>query len=119
MPHPTLALLDLPTPARAIWAAVLTEDADDRAAALAAIDPAAPGEPVAVLCPHGVLTLRPLSPAGFALAAALAGGVPLSDALASVPEDAAPALLGALLTDGFFTAARPAQPSQASGVNRE
>jgi len=118
-PHPTLALLDLPTPARAIWEAVLSEDADDRAAALSAIDPAAPGEPVAVLCPVGVPMVRVLSPAGFALAAALAGGARLSDALASVPADQAPALLGALLTGGFFGHASREDAPEPSGAPHE
>lgn len=102
IPHPTLTLLDPEAPVRAIWQAVLAGDD----AALAAIDPAGPGENLAVLAQDGLPMVRPLSAAEATLAAALVGGAQLSAALALVaPEDAA-ASFAALLGDGFFAAAR-------------
>lgn len=101
--HPTLSLLTLTHPAGAIWEAVLTADPDERDAALAAVDPAAGGETLAVLRAADALELVRLSPEAFALARALVDGQPLADALDLVAPDVAVALFGGLLTQGFFS----------------
>lgn len=109
--HPTLTLLETAGPARAIWEAVLGPDdaANDAAndAALAAIDPAAPGETLAVLAPDGALLVRALAPAEAALATALAAGASLSAALTVVPSEDAAASFAALLAEGFLGACGP------------
>lgn len=102
VPHPSLTLLAPQHPARAIWQAVLQDDGDARAAALAAIDLAAPAEKLAVLMQQGDLAVLLLSPAGFDLARALTGGETLLDALALIPDADAPALLGGFLAHGLF-----------------
>lgn len=101
VPHPSLTLLALHHPARAIWAAVLRDD-DGRAAALRAVDPAAPGEKLAVLLRDGELRMMRLSPSGYDLARALIGGEVLADALALIDAAAAAPLLGGFFADGFF-----------------
>ena len=109
--HPTLTLLRTAGPARAIWEAVLgADDAANDAAndtALAAIDPDAPGETLAVLAPDGALLVRALAPAEAALAAALAAGASLSAALSAVPPEDAAAAFAALLAEGFLGACGP------------
>lgn len=109
--HPTLTLLRTAGPARAIWEAVLGPDdaANDAAKdiALAAIDPAAPGETLAVLAPDGALLVRALTHAEAALAMALAAGASLSAALSAVPPEDAAASFAALLAEGFLGACGP------------
>lgn len=101
-PHPSLSLLALAHPAKAIWTAVLNEDAEARAAGLATIDIAAAGDVLAVLRGSDGLALLTLSPIAYGLACALAEGRPLADALDLVPpEDAAP-LLGGFIAHGLF-----------------
>ena len=101
--HPSLFLLTLTHPAKAIWEAVLNEDAEARALGLAAIDIAAAGDVLAVLRGSDGLTLLTLSPIAYGLACALTDGRSLADALDLVPaEDAAP-LLGGLIAHGFFS----------------
>lgn len=100
--HPSLSLLALTHPAKAIWEAVLDEDAEVRASSLAAIDIAAAGDVLAVM--HGTdgLALLQLSRTAYDFACALADGECLADALDLVPsEDAAP-LLGGFIAHGFF-----------------
>ena len=100
--HPSLSLLALAHPARAIWEAVLTEDVDTRAALLATIDIAAAGDVLAVLHSTDGLALLQMSPSAYDLARALIAGQSLADALDLVPpEDAAP-LLGGFIAHGFF-----------------
>lgn len=100
--HPSLSLLALAHPAKAIWEAVLTEDPKARAVALAAIDIAAEGDVLAVLNGTDGLALLRLSHVAYDLALALTDGQPLADALDLVPpEDAAP-LLGGFIAHGFF-----------------
>jgi Putative DNA-binding domain len=111
-PHPSLSLLALSHPTRAIWEAVLTPDSDQRAARLAAIDAPTIGfeagaEHLAVLCTFGEIAVLPLTLPGFAVARALADGVTLDAALAAVPSaDVASAdvagLLATFLAGGFF-----------------
>ena len=101
-PHPTLSLLALEYPAYAIWDAVLCEDADARAARLAAIDIHAGGETLAVLRSDGALEVEILTAPAFELAQTLAAGWPLGDALARVPADDAAPLLAEFLARGFF-----------------
>ena len=102
MAHPSLSLLALGHPAKAIWEAVLGEDVETRASALAAIEIAAPGDVLAVLQGADGLALLRLSPTAYDLAHALIDGHSLADALDLVPpEDAAP-LLGGFITHGFF-----------------
>lgn len=107
LPHPSLSLLSVTTPARAIWEAVLTPEEELREQRLAAIDPGAGGENLAVLHACGEVVARPLSPAAFAFAQALIAGAPFAEALAIIPEGEASAALGGFLSDGFFTAAIP------------
>lgn len=102
-PHPSLSMLALAHPAKAIWEAVLNDDAEARAADLAAIDIAAAGDILAVLRGSDGLVLLMLSPIAYGLAWALTDGRPLADALGLVPpEDAAP-LLGGLIAHGLFS----------------
>lgn len=115
--HPSLRLIATRGPARAIWEALFIPDEEDRARALAAIDPAAPGETLALLRAADTIAFHPLSVSGFALARALAGGARLADALAAVsPADAA-ANLGLFLAQGFFAdydfaASAPSHPHE-------
>ncbi len=102
-PHPSLSLLALAHPAKAIWEAVLNEDAQARASGLAAIDIAAAGEFLAVLRGSDGLTLLTLSPIAYDLACALTDGVSLADALDPVPVEEAVPLLGRLIAHGFFS----------------
>ena len=101
-PHPSLSLLTTRHPARAIWEAVMTEDAAARDARLAALDPESGGEALGVLCPAGRLLVTALPDAVHALARALAAGCALGD----LPDDGDPAATGAaiagLIADGFF-----------------
>lgn len=106
IPHPSLSLLALAHPAHAIWEAALAEDPDDRAARLAAIDPAAGTEMLAVSHAAGVLEIAHLSPALYRLAHAMTGQIPLAEALAVVPPAEAPSLLAGLLANGFFADVR-------------
>ena len=102
-PHPSLSLLALAHPAKAIWEAVLNEDAQARTAGLTAIDITAAGDVLAVLRGSDGLTLLTLSPIACGLACALTDGRSLADALDLVPaEDAAP-LLGGFIAHGFFS----------------
>jgi hypothetical protein len=101
--HPSLSLLALAHPAKAIWEAVLTEDAQARAFCLAKIDLTVGADILAVL--HGIdgLALFRLTPTAYDLALALKDGEYLADALDLVPpEDAAP-LLGRFIALGFFS----------------
>ena len=100
--HPSLTLLALNHPACAIWQAVLSDAAETRAARLAAIDLAAPGDTLAVLLHEGALAVLQLSPVGRDLARALIGGAALEDALADVPDTDAAPLLAGFLAHGFF-----------------
>lgn len=101
-PHPTLSLLALATPARAIWEAVLIADEDARAAALGAIAPSGLRETLAVLRPGETLAVAPLAPAAFTLARSLAGGRRLVDALEDLAPEEAPSALTELLNYGLF-----------------
>ncbi len=100
--HPSLSLLALRHPAKAIWEAVLGEDVETRASALDAIEIAAPGDVLAVL--HGAdgLALLRLSAPAYDLARALIDGHTLADALDLVPPEEAAPLLGGFIAHGFF-----------------
>lgn len=100
--HPSLSLLALAHPAKAIWEAVLTEDAKARAAGLAAIDILATGDVLAVLHSTDGLVLLQLSQTAYDLACALIDGQCLADALELVPSDDAAPLLGGFIAHGFF-----------------
>jgi hypothetical protein len=100
-PHPTLSLLSLAFPARAIWQAVLSED-DDRDARLGTIVLEASGETIVVLRSDNALDIEALSAPAFELAQTLAEGCPLGEALEHVPPDDAAPLLGNFLARGFF-----------------
>ncbi len=102
-PHPSLSLLALAHPAKAIWEAVLNEDAEARASGLAAIDIAAAGDVLAVLRGSDGLTLLTMSPFAYRLACALTDGRPLADALDLVPPDDAAPLLGGFIEHGLFS----------------
>jgi Putative DNA-binding domain len=103
--HPTLSLVLLAYPARAIWQAVLSPDADERAARLNAIDLHCGGEALAVLRGDCGLDVAVLSAEAFALARVLANSCALGEALGSVaPEDAASSL-AECLTRGLFSEA--------------
>ncbi|MDA8052052.1 MAG: DNA-binding domain-containing protein [Rhodospirillales bacterium] len=106
--HPSLSLLHLTYPARAIWEALLTADAQARESLLAAIDPAMPGSALAILHNSEGLTLLDLSEHAFALARALLSGQILAEALVDASPETAPALLGGFLTQGFFCGYRSA-----------
>jgi hypothetical protein len=100
--HPSLSLLALTHPAKAIWQAVLTEDAKLRASSLTAIDISVAGDVLAVLRGADGLVLLQLSRPAYDFACALTEGQCLADALDRVPsEDAAP-LLGGFIAHGFF-----------------
>ena len=101
-PHPTLSLLALDHPARAIWEAVLSANADQRDARLAKIDPESGGERLAVLRSDGMLSIETLPDPAFDLIQALTNGRPLCEALARVSEQEAASLLADFLTRGFF-----------------
>ncbi|MGH7121333.1 MAG: HvfC/BufC family peptide modification chaperone [Acetobacteraceae bacterium] len=105
--HPSLSILSLRHPARAIWQAVLTEDERDRPALLAKIDPDAGGEDLAVLHSRGSLEVMALPAPMARLANALLGGSPLVEALAVVPNEEAAFLLGGCLASGFFSRCFP------------
>lgn len=117
MPHPSLSLLWLSHPVRAIWQAVLTPDPEDRAACLAAVDPNAGEECLAVvLAPHGLEVLN-LTSAGFRLADALWHGRALGDALDGIGQDDAASLFSLFLNNGCWQAcALPGAGSQHPGV---
>jgi hypothetical protein len=100
--HPSLSLLALAHPARAIWEAVLSEDADMRASRLAAIDLSAPGDTLAVLHTADDLAVLRLSPTALSFACALIAGRTLADALAFAPSEEAASLLGGFIAHGFF-----------------
>ncbi|HQT75777.1 MAG TPA: DNA-binding domain-containing protein [Rhodopila sp.] len=100
--HPSLPLLALTYPARAVWDAVLTGDVGARASALAAIDITAEGDVLAVLNGSDGLVLLHLSPSAYTLARALAEGQPLADALDLIPPPDAAPVLGSLIAHGFF-----------------
>lgn len=103
-PHPSLSLLSLAYPAKAIWEAVLIEDGDLRAARLGDLHLTAGREALGVLRGSDGLEVVSLSQEAFALAQALTAGRRLGDALLGlvVTKDAAP-LLAELLVRGFFT----------------
>lgn len=102
VPHPSLSLLSLAYPARAIREAVLIPEEERRTASLGDIDLAAGGEDLAVLCDRDGLDVIPLSHAAFGFAQALIEGGTLGDALGLVAAaDAAP-LLAELLVRGIF-----------------
>lgn len=101
-PHPTLSLLVLDHPARAILEAVLAADAGERDARLATIDPESGGERLAVLRSDGALSIEALSEPAFDLIQMLTNVHPLGEALECVPEHAAPPLLADFLARGFF-----------------
>ena len=107
LPHPSLSLLRVTTPAPAIWEAVLTPEEALRETRLAAIDPGAGGENLAVFRAGAEAGIRPLSPSAFAFAHALMAGAPLAEALAVIAAGEAAATLGGFLGDGLFTAAIP------------
>ncbi len=100
--HPSLSLLVLTHPAKAIWEAVLTEDAELRASSLAAIDISMAGNVLAVL--HGAdgLAFIELSRTAYEFACALTDGQCLADALELVTSDDAAPLLGGFIAHGFF-----------------
>ena len=100
--HPSLSLLALAHPAKTIWEAVMTEDMEARAFALAAIDIAAEGDVLAVLNGTDGLALLRLSPIAYDLALALTNGQALADALDLIPDEDAAPLLGGLIAHGFF-----------------
>lgn len=100
--HPTLTLLALDHPAHAIWEAVLTADAGERDARLAAIDPGSGGEKLAVLRSDGSLSVETLSNPAFDLIQILANGRTLAEALSCVSEQEAVLPLADFLTRGFF-----------------
>lgn len=100
--HPTLSLLALDHPARAIWDAVLADDPDERSARLEVIDPQSGGETLAVLRSDGTLTVMTLASSSYGLARALVSGCSLGDALEYVPPDDAAPLLADFLSQGFF-----------------
>ena len=102
-PHPSLSLLALAHPAKAIWEAVLADDAEARASGLAAIDIAAAGDVLAVLRGSDGLTLLTMSPIAYGFACALTDGRSLADALDLVPAEDAASLLGGLIAHGFFS----------------
>ncbi|MDE2576748.1 MAG: putative DNA-binding domain-containing protein [Rhodospirillales bacterium] len=101
--HPSLTLLALDHPVKAIWEAVLCADADRRAAGLAAIDLTAPGDRLAVLHGPEGLVLMEMSAAAFDFAEGLIDGLPLGDALGLAPEEEEAALLGGFIAYGFFS----------------
>lgn len=100
-PHPTLSLLSLAYPGRAIWEAVLAPD-DDRDARLATIDLQSGGEKLAVLRSNGAIEIEVLADAAFDLARMLTQDLALGDALErTAPQTVAP-LLAAFLARGYF-----------------
>ncbi len=102
--HPSLSLLALAHPARAIWQAVLSEPEALRNSRLAAIDPGGPGEWLAVLRRDGEAELLALSPPAFDFLHALCQGVPLDAALGQVPAATAASLLADFIGHGLFHA---------------
>ncbi len=106
-PHPTLSLLSLYYPARAIWEAVLAPDDEERDARLEAIDLDSGGETLAVLRSDGAIEIEVLSDPAFELAQTLVADCALGDALERVAaKDAAPLLAG-FLARGFFAGFSP------------
>jgi hypothetical protein len=100
--HPTLSLLCLDYPARAIWQAALTVDTKERDARFAAIDIQAGGEALAVLRHDGGLDIAVLPDAAFAFLNALTAGCPLGEALDGIAADDAALWMADFLTRGFF-----------------
>ncbi|MBI1220416.1 MAG: hypothetical protein GC186_17935 [Rhodobacteraceae bacterium] len=106
-PHPALTLLRLSHPARHIWEAELIEESDGRAAALAAVDLAAPGEHIAVYRLSGAPTISVLSPIAFAFAQNLAGGATIAEAAVSFAPPEALTLVAEFLSCNFFVGILP------------
>ncbi|MDE2335623.1 MAG: putative DNA-binding domain-containing protein [Rhodospirillales bacterium] len=98
--HPSLRLLTLAHPVRALREALLAED--DAAALDAIRDVAATGERLAVLRGTAGMTALTLAPAALRLATELAGGVALDAALA---EEADGEALRLFLDHGMFSEA--------------
>lgn len=111
--HPSLSLLALAHPARAIWQAVLSEPDSLRDSRLAGIDLAAPGERLAVLLRDGGPDLLTLSPPAFDFLATLCIGIPLDAALDRAPATDAADWLASFIAHGMFsrcTVADKAEP---------
>jgi len=100
--HPSLSLVVVNYPARAIWEAVLTADAEERSDRLAAVDTGSGGEALAVLRGDGGLDVVGLSDAAFAFAGMLTSGRPLGEALEDTAPDDAACWLADFLAHGFF-----------------
>lgn len=100
--HPSLSLLALAHPARAIWQAVLSEPDSLRDSRLAAIDLAAPGERLAVLLRDGETDLLTLSLPAFDFLATLCTGMPLDAALDRAPTTDAAEWLATFIGHGLF-----------------
>ena len=110
VPHPSLRLVALATPADAIWRAIASGQED----ALGTI--AIAGDPFTVVVhrsPNGVM-LRRLTATELAATAALSLGSPIGTALAGAPEAEAMTLLADHLASGRFTRAEaPDLPQEA------
>lgn len=116
--HPSLSLLALSYPVRAIWQAALIAAEAERHAALAAIAPDAGGEFLAVLRgPDGVVPVV-LGAAGFGFARDLTAGTPLDIALVGLAAETAASLLALFFAQGFFVGFHDALDGPASDSPR-
>jgi hypothetical protein len=106
VPHPSVSVLSLATPADAIWSAVLAGDD----AVLAAVDPDA--GPVRLLVERGACgpEVQRIDAAAWHFAAELCCGFPLGIVLAELPGTAVEEALAAHLAAGRFADFRLAPP---------
>jgi hypothetical protein len=106
VPHPSVSLMSLATPADAIWRAVLAGDD----AALAAVDPGAGPIRLLVERGDGGPEVHRLDTATWHFAAELCCGLPLGIVLAELPGASAEGALVAHLAAGRFVGFRLAPP---------
>jgi hypothetical protein len=106
VPHPSLSLLSLASPADAIWRAVLAGDA----AALAAVDPGAGAVRLLVERCGAAPEVRRLDAAAWHFAAELCCGLPLGIVLAELPGSSAESAFAAHLAAGRFVDFRLVPP---------
>jgi hypothetical protein len=106
VPHPSVSLLSLATPADAIWRAVLAGDD----AALAAVDPGAGAVRLLVERGESGPEVQRLDAAAWHFAAELCCGFPLGVALAELPGASAESAFAAHFAAGRFVDFRLAPP---------
>lgn len=111
VPHPSLGLIEAAYPADAIWRAVLAEDE----VAMAAVDLGAGPVRLLVQRLDAGVDVTGLDEPAWRFLAALCGGMPLGEAIASAPDLDAAAALAEHLAHGCFTSF--VIPERSAGVH--